>query len=447
MGKQFTTVLIALAILTPLAWQAKAEDVAATDQALARQVAELQRLVADQSKEISAMRAERGDTWLNERRAEEVKALIHEVLSDAETRASLLDSGLQAGWKNGFFLADDQGNFLLKFKGMVQSRWTMGVQDQAAVGTDDTRSGFELSRTRFSFSGHVIDPSWKYMIWTGYGSTGGNALLDTTITKTFGDGWYVTVGQFKAPMWREWTVSECAQQMVERSLINAAFSGGYTQGVILGVKREDWAALVAFNDGAGNLNAAWNTQDVEYAISGRGEYKFAGEWSQYSQFESWQGEPFMAVVGAGVHWQQGEEGTTAPAQETDTFVWSVDAALEFGGANLFAAFIGSHSNGETFYTDGYGLLLQGGYFVTEKLELVGRYEWGNDDLNNTDDLSILTVGGNYFFAKHALRLSADVGYAFNGVSATFASAGTGWQQDAVGSTGQVVMRAQMQLLF
>ena len=37
--------------------------------------------------------------WLNERKSEEVKALVREVLADADTRASLLSSGLNAGWE------------------------------------------------------------------------------------------------------------------------------------------------------------------------------------------------------------------------------------------------------------------------------------------------------------------------------------------------------------
>ncbi len=44
-----------------------------------------------QQAEIEQLRADRGDTWLNQRRVEEVKALVQEVLADADTRASLLE--------------------------------------------------------------------------------------------------------------------------------------------------------------------------------------------------------------------------------------------------------------------------------------------------------------------------------------------------------------------
>ena len=56
--------------------------------------------------EVAAMRSANSESWLNERRAEEVKALVREVLADAETRASLAEGGMSAG-HNGkaFYLA------------------------------------------------------------------------------------------------------------------------------------------------------------------------------------------------------------------------------------------------------------------------------------------------------------------------------------------------------
>ena len=46
---------------------------------------------------IAELEGAQKQSWLNERRAEEVKNLIREVLSDAETRASLLENGMYAG--------------------------------------------------------------------------------------------------------------------------------------------------------------------------------------------------------------------------------------------------------------------------------------------------------------------------------------------------------------
>ncbi len=452
MGKNTPRIAAALfaAVLLAAAPGAWAEAEADHDD---RRLAQLERLVLTQSRQIAELQHAQGNTWLNERRAEQVKALIREVLCDAETRASLLDGHLRAGWDDGFFLSDDQGKFLMKIKGMIQTRYTLSKQDDnAAVGGDDSAAGFENTRIRFGFLGHVIDPTWQYVIWTGHGANGGSLLLDAAITKKFADGWSVTAGQFKVPLWREWLVSETCQQFVERSNLTAAFAGSYTQGVKVGVKRDQWNAVVSFNDGLGGINATWNTADVEYAFSARGEVLLAGDWSQYRHFESWVGEDPMFVLGGAVHWEQGEYGTTATVgapltQQVDILRWTFDGSLELGGVNLFAAVLGSHEDAETFQVDRFGLLVQGGYFVTEKLELIARYEWGEDDLNGSQNLSIATIGANYFMHQHAARLTFDLGYAFNPVSATFASNGTGFRQDAPAADGQLVARAQMQLLF
>lgn len=46
---------------------------------------------------LAELEAKQDDTWLDQRRTEQVKALIHDVLSDADTRASLLADGVTAG--------------------------------------------------------------------------------------------------------------------------------------------------------------------------------------------------------------------------------------------------------------------------------------------------------------------------------------------------------------
>src|ERR1051325_8891184 len=79
--------------------------------------------VKQQAAEIQDLRAANGDSWLNQRRAEEIKSLVHEVLSDAETRASLAEGGMTAGWRDHFFLASEDGNFLLRISGQEQIRY------------------------------------------------------------------------------------------------------------------------------------------------------------------------------------------------------------------------------------------------------------------------------------------------------------------------------------
>ena len=59
--------------------------------------ADLQSQLATLKARLAELEAKQNGTWLNERRAQEVKSLVREVLSDADTRASLLSDGLTAG--------------------------------------------------------------------------------------------------------------------------------------------------------------------------------------------------------------------------------------------------------------------------------------------------------------------------------------------------------------
>jgi len=422
-------------------------------------VDELREAVAEQGRQIEAQRAlleqqqavisrlstDDGD-WLNARRAEEVKGLIREVLSDADMRASMLEDGLTAG-HNGksFFIRSQDGTFALNIAGMVQVRHIYNNQDTSP--TDDEIGGFEIARTRFGFIGHVVDPSWKFVIWTGHADTGSELLLDTFITRVFDNGWSVTAGQFKVPMWREWLVSEKSQQLIERSLLNG-LSGSYTQGIKADYKDESVQLTLSFNDGLAGLNKTWSTEDTDLALTGRVELLVFGKWVNYGSWMSCMHDEPVLVIGGAAHYQKGESGTaTVPADITR---WTADINWGMGGANLFAAIIGDHQESDSAADiDRLGVLVQAGVFLTEKLEVFGRYEWADldADVDGPDDLGVATLGGNYYVQGHRLKITADVGYGIDPIPSTFSSNMPGWRTDAAGEDGQVVARTQVQLLF
>ena len=98
-----------------------------------------------------------GDNWMTEERAEEIRGVVSDVLADADTRASLLNSGMQMGYDNGFMLGSPDGNFSLKLNGHMQVRYVYNLQD-GAPGIDTNRAGFENTRTRLIFTGNVGSP-------------------------------------------------------------------------------------------------------------------------------------------------------------------------------------------------------------------------------------------------------------------------------------------------
>ena len=111
--------------------------------------------------------------WLNEERAGEVRSLVQDVLADSQSRTSLQDSGMMAGYKagKGFYLSNQDGSFSLMMSGQLQTRWVMnsnsGRVDNsfAQTGTgSETQWGFQVRRAKVRFQGNVIDPSWTYAI-------------------------------------------------------------------------------------------------------------------------------------------------------------------------------------------------------------------------------------------------------------------------------------------
>ncbi len=91
---------------------------------------------------VSQMQADQGDNWLNERRAEEVKGLIIEVLSDADMRASLMNDGTVTGHDgSGFFIKSADGAFALYLGGQIDFRYIWNNQDTSGLTVDEDEGG------------------------------------------------------------------------------------------------------------------------------------------------------------------------------------------------------------------------------------------------------------------------------------------------------------------
>lgn len=416
------------------------------------EVQKLQQQVQEQQQTINELRNQKGKDWSKSQEAEDVRLLVSEMMKDAQTRVDAIDTRILAGHDGSFYVRSADGNFLLRVKGLLQIRYTANLRDDpVAAGADDGdnfRSGFGLARTRFAFTGHVFDPSWEYMLWAGYNRMGSATLLDAYIRKSIGDtGLSITVGQFKTPFLKEYLVSETALQFVDRSLVSGSMSDTYTQGIMLTYTTSHVRLFASINDGKSSLNSDWDVADTDLGATARIEFRlFGGDWKQYAVHESFRGSDKMLVIGAAAHYQLDESGFAS--DEINELHWTVDGTLHLGGANIFLALVGETMDGNnTPNRQQLGAVAQSGFFVTEQLELIGRFEWGESDVAGEHDLMVVTLGTNYFIKGHKLKVTADVGYAINPVSATWSSTGLGWRTDAPGQDGQIVGRVQIHLLY
>ncbi|MHC4130325.1 MAG: hypothetical protein ACYSUA_19635, partial [Planctomycetota bacterium] len=78
---------------------------------LLERIEQLEQDKARMADEIDELRTEVEDDWLTEQRADEIRNLVSDVLADADTRSSLLQDGMTAGWDEHFFLASPDGRF------------------------------------------------------------------------------------------------------------------------------------------------------------------------------------------------------------------------------------------------------------------------------------------------------------------------------------------------
>jgi hypothetical protein len=435
---------------------ANARDLGTQDSTTSRIVSDLQSKVAELQSEIDSLKAQTNRDWLSEKRAEEIRGIVQDVLADADVRSSLLQSGMTAGWDKGFFIGSSDANWRLNIGGQFQVRYVYNIQDESP--TDDERGGFELRRAKLVLTGNVVDPSWKFDMQLAADRATGAVVIEDAgwIQKDFGNGWKIWLGQMKAPFLREEVLSSRRLFAIERSLVNSFFTAGTVQGVMVGWESDNIHLYGMFHDGNRSLNSAWSVEDTEYAFSGRVEFLALGEWKNMQDYNSFKDEGAGVVIGGAVNYQKSEFGTgnNLPSPdfnnaEVANLGLTADVTIDFGGASLAGAVL--YRNLDTDATgaslDQWGFHVRGGVFVVDDWEIYGQYEWATLDVNGLEDLSVVTVGVTKYWAKHNLKWQNDVGYGINSVAAPFAVDSAGWRADAPGQDGQIVLRSQFQLLF
>lgn len=425
--------------------------------------------------ENAALKEQIGGKWLSEERAAEIRVLVRDVLADAEVRSSLQDSGATSGYSDGFFIASADGNFRLKASLLAQARFTFNHQQSnpGAINSQEASStwGFENRRTGMAFSGNAVDPSWTYAARFNYGSTtdpytpeaDDMILQDAWVAKDFGNGFSVKVGQFKSPFMAESLHNDGAQLTAERSVVDYYFSGGYTQGVAVGYSSDQIRAAGTYNNGPRVQNRSW-TDNVNNSISiaGRFELKVMGAWSQFDSESSLGGDDSALLLGAAIQYYNNRTAsapnatwlasvaspvyTSGSLTTTGAIDWTVDATYKSGGLSASAAFVGANYGGEDYFLSGpvtkynsYGVVLQGGYRITDALEGFGRWEWLNvaNGANTPSELTLgtaisvnnlLTFGVNVYAAR-GVKWTTQFGISLSAVGTGIELVGAGYNPD------------------
>ncbi len=362
------------------------------------------------------------------------------LIRDEKTPKDKKKDKWSAGYKDGLFLKSPNNDFKLKLSGQVQLRATFTARNDD--GDINTRSEFELRRAKLKASGHLFKGVLDYASQISYKSDTNKLQLETAWGRVhLHEDLYFKAGRFRPTLLREETVSTKRQLAVERSLVARTFTTSRTAGAALVYEHDVFRVKGGFFQQTDDL-----FDDEAWMLSGRAEMLLSGKWKRLKDFTSFPKQKPTLALGAGVFYSY--ENRDDPLNlDQDILRWTTDVSVELGGVNLFAALVGNHVSQEGLPSlDQYGAVVQGGVFLGQSLELFGRYEWGNAD-GLAPDLGIVTVGFNGYFDRHRLKFTADLGYGFDEVGSFWSSSGAGWRTDDPGESGQIVARAQLQVLF
>jgi hypothetical protein len=411
---------------------------------------------ADEIAALEAQLAAKKAELAQEVRDDQIRLLADEASADAATRSFYMNGPASVGFEQGkgFMLSDQAGENTMAIGFYSQFRYVANFQNDSSTdpNVDGTSTGFEFRRNRIQLQGKMAG-KFGYKLSGDFGQDGMFELKDAYFSYELDPGWTLLAGQFKAPVLYETMVSSTKQLAVERSAIDNVFGADRTQGVALQYMEDNFRFIGSFNDGANSDNTSWSQDQVDGSVTGRIDYVVEGDWKQFDDFTSNRSSDFGLRIGGAAHYQDGDVGDDASPDSLkgpfpNVFVYTIDAQAEFQGASLYASFIGVDADSESGGDDveHYGFLVQGSYYLTEQWELFGRWEYFDLD-GISDEPSLITIGLNNYIDGHYNKCSIDFGFATDTVPSLLASDNTGWETDADGKDGQVLIRAQWQIVF
>ena len=339
---------------------------------------------------IAQLSTNKEATWLETRRSEEVKALVNDVLADADSRASLQGNGSPV---------------TVNVHGFAQTRYSY-----SGGGGLEAEHGFNVPRARLILSGDVFD--WEYKVSGQWSDSTNTFDLKDAYAQGGLFGGTFRVGQFKSPFMREVLVAQQDTLMTDRSIVSNQFGQGRSQGV-------QWSRDFGVLDFAGAYTDGFNT------ANGAGVQN---------------GQAFTARLGVDVAkwWNIGAAISYNDLVATDYTTYTVDTKLTFGGLDLTAAYVATSGDAG----DNWGTTVQAGYMCMENFQGFVAYEYGELE-GVTENLSTFTIGGNYWFNDN-VKWTTDLGYALNGIDSAWNLGETGWR---AGDSGEYIVRTQIQVSF
>ncbi|MDN3204797.1 porin [Algoriphagus sediminis] len=333
----------------------------------------------------------------------------------------------------GFVFTTYDGNYELQIAARLQFRFAT-PDDQNPLNFDDFTNQntrlFKINRSRLKIGGHAFQPWLKYFLEYELGQ--GN-LLDFRVMVEKVPWLKFKAGQWKVEFTRERFISSGNQQLVDRSLINRAFTVDRQQGVTLygnidagGIANFNyWTAILT-----GTGRGATTNDDNKLMYFGRVQWNFLGREVPFSggdlDFSPASGLiAFAAVTNTSPYTRFSQEGGGAlegfedglPGQYTIN-QYQIETAFYLRGFSWSSEFHRKHiiDNLSTGTTTLGGYYIQAGLFpftisnfFPKKLEIASRFARYRPDLNiEENNQTEVAFAVNWFFNGHKNKLTAEI---------------------------------------
>lgn len=388
--------------------------------------------------EIELYKAEHVDLGTTAERAQMLHALVTDVLHDAHDHISLRDAA-GTPWNQ---LRSADGAFVLNLNLYMQTDWLLN----ATEGQNATWS-FASQRARLTFSGSVFDESFRYFLRiqntaTGWGTEG------AFIQKNLDDAWFVQAGQIFPMFSIEEAVSNDEELGVGLSFLSGQFDEELSDGVQLGWQGDSVRFWACFSNGFAQMNVTpiFNRRQ---GVMSRVEFKPFGSWSDLYSYNPHPNRVESGVLiglAAAYDWGTYNDPITPTFLGGHAFRATADISYQTPGfGTVFSAYYQDVDSTAPFGGDRWAFVGQVTGFVSPKVQLYGRFEWGTIATMENNDITVATIGSSvYPFESKNVKLSFELMYLFDGT--------TNWNLDGdpgvfATSEPQAVIRSQLQISF
>ncbi|MEW6199627.1 MAG: hypothetical protein AB1601_13310 [Planctomycetota bacterium] len=409
-------------------------------------------------------------------RADVLKEQIRAVLADSDFRAGLTPSALQAGYHRGFFIRSSDDRFSLRFNARIQFRWThYGVGSRRPNGLRGARrsdrTGFDVSRAYYTFSGHAYDKNLTYaVIFDGSEYVGYDfGILHMWVNYRFVDEFQITAGMLRVSGTRA-NADTATMQLVETPIMEEAYTFHRGLGARLWGKLRSGEAVegqyrLDILNSLGTPNTRSLVVDEELFARGhdnnpalvfRTIWSLLGRHCQHPEEQldyasatcdlAYHTEPALNIGGHYAFKEDEHDGTLripvarrglfqdggfalASSERLQLHQFGADAGFLFRGFSATFEYVLRlidvrqaagpppaplfQLSGEDSTTAQHAAYVQCGYFLPipgleRKIELAGRVGWMHVATGGADTAWEYAGGLNYYISGHRVKLQTDV---------------------------------------